>query len=267
MTPRPRGWEWSTTPGAKKLIERITVNEPQRVFPEIPGKQPIYSNDAQFLRYVELLDQDWSEEFAVDIDPDTGLSGPSAITGDFHSILTVSGSFMNPMTVPLYDNSILREELNLADTFLSPRHARIWEELFDFMFKTFVPAPVSFRKAATAGLAHPTSNMAVKKDLFVRVAKNVPAIAGAIRANRLDELYDRTGFVNATVCGMRAQADTVTIEGGTARSKPRKVNDEVYARSGGRDPAGKRFDADKTVMFDGRVVPGHFAMRDRKSVV
>lgn len=263
MTPRPRGWEWSTTPGAKKLIERITVNEPQRVFPEIPGKQPIYSNDAQFLRYVELLDQDWSEEFAVDIDPDTGLSGPSAITGDFHSILTVSGSFMNPMTVPLYDNSILREELNLADTFLSPRHARIWEELFDFMFKTFVPAPVSFRKAATAGLAHPTSNMAVKKDLFVRVAKNVPAIAGAIRANRLDELYDRTGFVNATVCGMRAQADTVTMEGGTARSKPRKVNDEVYARSGGRDPAGKRFDADKTVMFDGRVVPGHFAMRRR----
>lgn len=263
MKPRPKGWEWSTSPGAKKLIERVTVNEPQRIFPEIPGKPPVYSNDPQFLNYAELLDRDWSDALEVDIDEDTGLSGPSAITGDFHAILTVSGSYMNPMTVPLYDNSILQEELNLASGFLSSRHQRIWEELFDFMFKTFVPAPVSFRKAATAGLAHPTSNIAVKKDLFVRVAKQVPAIAGAIRANRLAELYERTGFVNATVCGVRAQADTVTMNNGVAASKPRKVNDELYARSGGRDKNGRRFDADKTVIFNGMQIPGHFAMRRR----
>lgn len=259
----PPGWEWANTPGATKLMGRVTTNETQRVFPEIPGKQAICSFDPQYLHYTELLDRDWTEACPVDIDEVSGLAGPSAVTGEFHAVRTVSGTRMNPMTVPLYDNSVLQEELNLADSFLSDRHRRIWEELFDFMFRTVVPAPVSFRKAATAGLSHPTSSIAVKKDLFVRVAKTAPAIAAAFRANRLEQLFRDTGFANATVCGVREQADSVLMDDGHPRSKDRKVNDEEYARAGGRGDKGRRFNADKTVRIDGRPIEGHFAMRRR----
>jgi len=262
MSAVPPGWEAALKyPGAVAQITRVLSNVSNAIFPDIPGKDAIRADDRETMRSHERLAIALTEQFPATIDDD-GFSGPNGIANDFYSLMTVSGKRMNPVSVPLTDNTVIAEELKLATTFKSARHRAIFDGLFDLMFRTVVPASMSLRVQASIGLPHCLSDVRLKKEQMINVFRNGRKMANLIRQNKLIEMHHEFDVLNGAVMGLREQADSVNrLPDNRWESKGRLVNDGLYAATGGKE--GRRFTADKSFKLDGEVVPNHFAMRLR----
>lgn len=202
--------------------------------------------------------------FPVDIDSSNGFGGPTAVIADFQSLRNRSGSYMNPITIPMMSNKVLAapEALNLATSFLADRDARIFTALHRYMFRTIEPAGMAMRKTASSGPPYFTSAVDEKKKALAVFNEHAPVILSRFGKGELSGLYDDFGLFFATYMGVRTQPDAVVKTDGHWSSKPREVNDEQYSRTGGQ--SGHRGPADKTVYDrNGQVIPGIFAMRRR----
>lgn len=238
---------------AKRAMFRYPRAESVEMFPGIRSLDPKY------LRLTEEV-ATFSEKWSIDID-DHGLAGSSAITSDFRAVLTVTGVPMSPVTIPVVSNKSLREEYALADRFLTERHERIFNALFDAMFGFWRSAAVPLRKEGSTTFPMFTRDMAVKKLYLMNFLKNQRKITELFLKGNLKQLYKEYGVLAAYYIGVRTQSDKVLLENGTYKSKDREVSSLEYALTGGR--SGKRGVADKRVFWNGQLIANHFAGRRR----
>lgn len=259
--PTKDSWKWLlTSTGARRSITRIATNKALMIVPPGRDRTGVFNVDAKFRRWLTATADALTDQLKPTINED-GSAGANGVVTDFYSLRTLAGFYMNPSTVPMLDNTAVRESLNLIDGFATTRHEKIWDALAKEMFGKWEPSPLSIRKAASTGFPRNTTNMAVKSALlgdFLRNATEIMerTIKGDLRSLSLEaELFYAYGI------GRRDQPDTVLRTKTGWEAKPREVNDEEFARSMGRE--GRRFIADKSVKIDGQIMPGLFAMRRR----
>lgn len=244
-----------------RSLFRLTTNQPQMIAPSMHGDKGIWSDDPRFARVqIELADT-LSSLFKPNIDAN-GFADSSAIIADFQSLRNRSGSYMSPLSIPMMSNRVLADELSLAKGFLSERDERIFKALHSYMFRTIEEAPMAMRKTASSGMPYFTSSLDEKKKALAVFNEHSPTILATFARGELESLYDDYGLFLATYMGVRTQPDSVIMEDGRAFPKDREVNDELYARSGGKE--GVRRPADKTIRDGfGNVIEGLCAMRRR----
>lgn len=260
--PSTRSWQrlFSITQNKRSLL-RLTRNEPIMVAPPLNGDAGIRTDDPRFVRFQTEIPDVLNAEFPIDV-RDDGFAGPSAIISDFHALRNRAGCFMNPISIPMKSNSFLQEDLNLAPGFLTERDAQIFKDLHQYMFRTIVPSSMSIRKTASSGAPFFTASLEVKKLALALFNTYSSKILANFGAGRLEQNFDDYELFHATYMGVRTQPDSVIVTGDKITAKAREVNDEIFARTAGKQ--GRRFTADKSVRDrDGNVIPGIFAMRRR----
>lgn len=221
----------------------------------------ILSDSPDYLRFIDEITEELESLTPSPFSPE-GLAGSNALVGNFNAVRTVAGYVMDPMSTPPVDNGVLTSELGLAHHFLSARHEKIWRELHRLMFHSPLPANLAIRKQASLGFPRlGESSPALKKAVVLSFMSNAKEHLANFRAGKLDELYTNADLLFAYYLGVRVQPDKVDFVNGNFVSKPREVNDALYARTGGKD--GQRFVADKRVFVNGNLVRGHFAGRRR----
>lgn len=244
-----------------RTLFRTTSNTPQMIQPAMNGDRGIWSDDRRLHNVQRELGDALTDTFQKSVRPD-GFATDSAIIADFHSLRNQSGAYMNPISIPLGSNRVLADDLDLSGGFLSARDEKIFVALHHYMFRTIEPAPMAMRKTASSGAPYFTSNLVEKKKALAVFNEHAGTILTRFGRGELSRLYDDYGLFCATYMGVRTQPDTVVKTGQFFTAKPREVNDEEYARSGGK--TGRRFNADKSVYnTDGSKIDGIFACRRR----
>lgn len=241
------------TQGWRRRMGRIPVNKGVLLYPGLT------SDDPRALRAHARL-ADCLSEISVSIDS-TGVLGPDAVPGDFHTLRTVAGHRMNPISVPPISNAQIRKDLKLAEGFITARDKQIFDELVKLMFSRALPAKLPIRREASTG-APDYVNDIVKKHREVRHAlENIDTFLDLIDRDNLLELYIEFNSPIVHTTGERNQSDKFERRDGKLVSKDREVNDEVAARTGLRE--GVRRPADKRVFINGIPLEGHAATRRR----
>lgn len=263
---RPPAESWNTlfSVGSNhRSLFRVTENTSEVIFPALHGDAGITADSSDFVRYQIALADTLSDAVGVDVQED-GFGGPSAVIASFQSLRNRAGAYMDPASVPMVSNRSLAEpeQLNLASGFLSERDERIFTALHHYMFRTIERAPMAIRKSASSGMPYFTSSLVEKKKALMVFNSNAQDILARFGQKDLKGLYDDYGLFFSSYIGVRTQPDSVRMDKGVAKAKPREVNDELYARTAGR--SGNRFNADKSVYTrDGGTIDGIFAMRRR----
>lgn len=243
--------------GLKRVLERKRHSRGLSVYPEIR------TDDHHQLRTMEKLAVTLSRHPSLQPTTDAyGAAGPNAIASDFYALLTVGGYGMDPISTPPMDNTPIRRELNLTDDFVSQRHREIASQVLDAMLERPLPAKVPIRRQASTGSPDYVNDVPKKKGELRHALSNINGIFSLVDRGDLKGLFADFNAPIIQTIGERSQADTVFVapDGGFA-SKPREVNDELAARTAFAE--GRRFVANKQVVIDGHIIPGHFAMRRR----
>lgn len=187
----------------------------------------------------------------------------NAVPTDFSRLVTVMPGYgMNPLTVPLLDNTLAREEAGLSNEPFNPREERIFTEVFRLMHKE-KDFTRSLYLRPEASMMMPTfeTNPIVKKRLVERTIESAEEIFNMLANNQLEDLASKYMFVLAFATLTRSQADTCNLnEYGIEKTKDREVSDLLFALTGGAE--GTRKPADKTVMINGR--ENHYAQASRE---
>lgn len=248
--------ELFASPSARGSATRVSRSDGFQVYPGLHSLSPEYLNIA-----ADVADR-CTAEITGSKDSE-GVADKEAIIGDFLAARTVSGTGMDPMTTPPVDNQIMRDELGLADDFVSTRDRAIWNAVFDCQFRSGrESAPLRMAKRSSSLFPEFTSDIVYRKNLFMYMLENLDGILNLIDRGDLEGAFTEYKFVIAYYLGVRTQADTVQRDAeGKLSSKPREVNDWLYAATGGHE--GKRFFADKNVYVDGVPIADHFAGRKR----
>lgn len=255
-------WAWllSNYPRANRALGRVTTNKALAIIPRGYESSPIYNVDGDFRAWLKKMSSTLTAELRPELNAD-GTAGPNGVVSDFLSLRTLAGFYMDPISIPMTDNTIIRDELGLTTGFVSARHEEIWNRLASEMFGTPRPASLHVRKAASTGFPFSSSDLGLKSQLLRHVFSNATRIMEKTLAGRLESLAREDAIFNAFLIGKRDQADKVSFKDGRYKSKDREVNDALYSRSGGAE--GRRFIASKKVVIDGSEIPGLFAMRQR----
>lgn len=248
------------TPRGKPVVNRWRFNQPVALYPNLDG-EPLTSINPRILRVHAKLTDLLSDRFTTTID-ENGFAGANAVIGNFYAGRSVSGFGMDPATTPPVSNRRLMSENSIVERFRNPRDERIFTTLVKVLFGHIIPVSMPLRKEASFGAPYFSSDLVLKKranTLFNEHAETI--IDNALRGDH-ERNYNDYRIMNLTYCVARRQADKVIrTKDGTFHSKDREVNDERYARTAGAE--GRRFIADKTIRWNGRVIEGHFAFRDR----
>lgn len=241
------------TQGWRRRMGRVSSNKGVLLYPDLT------SDDRRTLRAHEML-ADKLSAIKVSIDS-TGVLGPEAVPGDFHTLRTVAGYRMNPISVPPMSNEPIRRGLGLAEGFITERDARIFDELVKLMFSRAVPAKLPIRREASTG-APDFVNDIVKKHREIRHALiNIDEYLDLVASGNLLDLFVEFNSPIVHTTGERNQADKFELRNGVLVSKDREINDELAARTSFEQ--GHRGPADKRVIIDGTHVEGHAATRRR----
>lgn len=258
-------------PGAKRWLTRSRLPNPMghALFPTSLSLNPertsdhfLYSLDPRALRLTESLRAKYNREFGVDVLP-SGFAGPSGVPGNFNALLNVSGYGMDPLPIPVSNNSTL-----IAANKLSASIRREDEpyliELVKLFFGHVAPANLHIRKTSSTGFPYFTTDNQYKKMAALKILHNVDdwldKMAGD--AQHLHMALEEYHTIYLYAIQERQQPNSITEnDDGSHASKSRTAPTEKEARSG--DYSGGTI-ADMTVRDrNGNVVPGHFAMRRR----
>lgn len=188
----------------------------------------------------------------------------NAVPGDFSRVVTVMPGYgMNPLTVPLLDNTSAREEAGLSNEDFSPRELKIFTEVFRLMHKEKdFSRSLYLRPEASMMIPTFETNPVVKKRIVERTISNAEEIFNLVAQNDLTTLAEKYMYVLAFATLTRSQADNCTLsEYGIEKTKDREVADLEFALSGGT--RGTRQPADKTVTIGGKVSRYAQASRER----
>lgn len=256
-------------PNAKKWLTRSRLPKANALLPLSFDASPekdsdhfLYSLDPRCLRLTEQLSERLNREFPLDVLPN-GFAGPTGVGGDFNALRNVSGYGMNPMPIPVTDNSALLAKYNLADK-IRPHDTQYLDELIRLFFGHASPCDLHIRKEGSTSFPFFTKDIQYKKlgalkalrecDTFLKLATGGKSF--------LQDLLDQYHSVFLFAIHERQQPDSVSQDSsGRWSSKDRTAPTEDEARSGNYNGTTV---ADKTVKdMHGNVVEGHFAMRRR----
>lgn len=254
--------------GALKYIKR---NKPQTANPLMPlttnprafvdRENFLFADDPRALRLTEALATRLTKEFPTDALP-SGYAGPSAVPGDFYSLLNVSGCGMNPLPLPVTNNAAMLETNGLTDA-IRPTDKPWLVEIVRLFFSAAAPANVPIRKAASFSFPFFTTHNVYKKTAIMSALDNIDdflrlACGGP---SELKELLEKYHGIYLYAIQERQQPDAIILKDGVFTSKPRFAPTEEEARSG---KATGSTVADKAAYrADGTVIDGHFGMRRR----
>lgn len=245
------------TPEARQARDRVVHDRGVEVFPDF------VTDDPRMLALNRSLAEKLTD-FASSGEIDRfGISDHTGLSGDFYALLNVGGRPMMQSNYPPTSNAKLRESLGLSADFVSARHRKIAEALFDAMFPRGAWEPTELPFSRLSSTCNPFFYKGVdrKLELANHVFSNVETIVRMYSAGKLQELYRDLKWIMAYYLVARLQPDSVKFQDGVFTPKAREVNDLEYAISGGR--RGKRFDADKSLVINGALLEDHFRVRRR----
>jgi len=255
--------------GAKRYVARKQVQKANALIPLTYSDRPeagnrehfIYADDRRCLNITEELATVLNREFPVDVLP-SGFAGPTAVPSDFNKLLNVSGCGADPLPIPVYNNDKFVKSLNLASS-IRPMDVPWFKELVRLFFGAATPADLHIRIAASTGFPWFTNDNQYKKLSTLKCLHNIDDWLSKMTgksADLADALNDYHSIYLYAI-QKRQQPDSITNVNGVLTPKPRAVPTEDQARSG--DYEGKQF-ADKSVHdYQGNLIEGHFAMRQR----
>nr|QYF49771.1 MAG: putative RNA-dependent RNA polymerase [Guangxi cysto-like virus 6] len=192
------------------------------------------SNDWDFLTFKDRLSRALTDQFPATVDALGRVSG-NGVRSNFYGLRYVGGYPQIPATYPLVDNSFLREQKGLSNTFVKPWHRTVARALARLFFKDLEPVPLKLRKNSSSMMPFYEKDMTKKQEL-VRYALRMGEKAG----NSILEGDYITPWTNWYIGGAyhtvyrRQSSDAMTIDKGVFKAKDRPVADLEFALSGGR---------------------------------
>lgn len=255
--------------GAKRWLNRPRLPHGNALFPKTYDDKPtpdrahfIFSDDPATLKMNEYLAETLTKEFPKDTLP-SGFAGPSAVPGDFYNLLNVSGHGMDPMPLPLMDNSQFVKALGLRDS-IRPEDKPWLQELIKLFFGHAVPSSLYIRKAASTSFPFFTTDNQYKKLATLKALHNPDDFLRAMTTSDAELRRGLEEYHALHVYALHERQSPNTIlrsESGVFSSKTRTAPSESQARSG---RYGGETPADMSVRDEfGNVIANHFAMRRR----
>lgn len=257
-------------PGAKRWLSRSRAPKANAIFMATYSLEPkagtsdfIYSMDRRVLSLTEALVRRYNDEFKVDVLP-SGFAGPTAVPGNFNSLLNVSGHGMDPLPIPISNNKTFCDSNGIASSIREKD--RPWlKELIRLFFGHAVPADLHIRKKGSTSFPYFTTNVQYKKLAALKILHNVDdflnmAVGGE---SDLKDALNTYHALNIYAIHERRQPNAVAWDEKLQAfaSKPRTAPTEQEARTGSYSGGTH---ADMSVRDErGQVIDGHFAMRRR----
>lgn len=204
------------------------------------GDRGVQSFDPPFLDFVHEYVEVLNEDAQVGVDKD-GFQLPGHLHTDFATLETVAGYSMAPMSLAPRDNTSFVDSLGLPSTFLSPRHAAIFDKFADLIFSRWKVTSIKTAKLSTAGSPTWVASAKMKREhaLFILAEEDkIRSLYGA------GDLVGLAAFAKVTFLMNAGRRDQMEKKG-----KKRMVFPLVYAASSGRK--GEPVEADKRVIIDG----------------
>lgn len=216
----------------------------------------------KYLQMMEDLAERWTTALPAQVD-ELGFSGPNAIPRNFYGLRHVAGVPMNPTNLPPRSNAGIRDILDLTDDFESSRHARIFDELFSFMFSNRRISKLRMARDSSTGFPFFQTSPEFKIKRTTGLLQNAPRILDDLMHCSLEDMFEQYQFMISYYLNVRNQNgdEIVKNQDGSFTPKVRKVNTWAAAFKG--DPGGY-IEADRAVRLpNGRTIPDHFATRTR----
>nr|QYF49822.1 MAG: putative RNA-dependent RNA polymerase [Yunnan farmland cysto-like virus] len=225
----------------------------------LPG---IMSNDWDFLLFKDRASRELTKRIPPSVD-DRGRVHGNGIRSNFHGIRHVNGYPMRPATFPITDNTGLREQEGLLNSFEKPWHREVLEALIELFFSDLQPQKVKIRKASSSVVPYFTTNITERLNHFRRYLITARQAGELMLKGDFQRAYEVYDFGGAYFIVYRRQSsDKIDFEDGIWVAKERRVADLEYAITGGRkghySPASKELG---DVGF--RVPDGFFRERNR----
>lgn len=220
----------------------------------------IKSDSEAYLKFTERLSDRLNERFTPAQD-DEGINGREAITGNFNGLRTVAGYMMTPRSLPVIDNSVITNQLGLAQGFQNRRHEAIFAALHVTLYKQWTPSDVAVARVSSSTFPFFSRDVDYKVNHALHVLENFDTIMTGLLTGEQEQIFSKHKVLVAHALNYRNQVDTITVDNEMFKAKERLVNDFDYAISSGQ--RGRRFAADKRIIIDQKEIKGHFAMRSR----
>jgi hypothetical protein len=260
------------SPGAKRWLARSSEPKPNAVLPltyqdrkptsDYSPERFAYSTDPAILKLTEKLATRLTDEFPQDSHP-SGFSGPTAVPGDFYSVLSASGCGMDPLPLPLMDNTKFVQSLGLRSD-IRPQDVEWLKTLIKLFFGHVAPADLHIRKKASTSFLFFTTDNQYKKLATLKCLKNADKYLNLLcggKAFLKEALNDFHSIIISAIHRRQQPTKVIKTEDGSFKAKERKAPTEAEARTGSVENS---VTADFTVRDRrGNVIKNHFAMRQR----
>lgn len=269
----PRGFDVAvrTTP-AKRYLARKRGRQPNAILPltyeldsrRLTAEHYLFADDSRALRLTEELVRRLTDEFPPDVLPD-GFCGATAVPSDWYSLLNVSGSGMDPLPIPIFDNATFIKANGLESALRESD--RPWlHELIRLFHQAAAPCDLTIRKEASTSFPYFQKDPQYKKLAALKALRECESflkLGCSDTEAGLKEFMLEFHALYLFAIHKRSQPNAVRRDPKTGEfsSKPRTAPTEEEARTGAY--AGTTF-ADMTAYDrNGRPIDGHFAMRER----
>lgn len=239
---------------AGKVFSRGMSNRGVEVFPGIKSDSPLN------LLFNTKLAEQLSSEFTKVV-RDDGFFDENAISTNFYELNTVAGYYMDPATYTVIGNEGLRNDMGLINGFKTKRHKDIFHEFIKLRYAEHNGERAKISKISSSGFPRFSKSLTHKVEHLNYLVDKRETIKDLFLKDDFSSLLNKFGMVFGKNSVYRGQADSVSHNGSKLVSKPREVNDLLYALTSGKE--GRRFTADKSVLVDGNLISGKFGMRKR----
>lgn len=231
----------------------------------IEVQRGIMSTDYDFLRLKDTLSRTLTAQLPPTVDEDGRVSG-NGIRSNFYGLRYVGGYGQIPATYPLVDNSHLRVEKGLVNSWSAPWHENCARALARLFFRDIEPVPLKLRTNSSSMMPFYTKEMTRKKELARY------ALASGRKASELMMAGDYlTAWTQYYIGGAyhtvyrRQASDAMTYEKGVFTPKARPVADLEFALTGGR--SGSFAPSDRTLKLEGVRIPDGFARERNRTAM
>lgn len=237
----------------KMGYQNVFARSINRWNPKAMAVPEILAQSVEFLRFTAKLAERLNLEFPANID-EHGFASDNAVPGGFGAIMSVMGTAMDPMPLPLIDNKPIRDRLELTDREPRGRAELIFKQLIQTVLSNPVRSGFRLNKRSSCGMPLMIGgHLEIKKRWWYECLAEWTSIAKLFARGDYGALFKEHNIIFAAYPTRRSQPEA-------GRSKERMVFDMDYAMSAGRQ--GREFAANKRLSIPG-ASELHEAMRIR----
>lgn len=185
------------------------------------------------LNNLNWLGTNLTKELPAQVD-ELGRVFGDGVRADFHGLWHLTGFPQERATFPIFDNSKLREEKGLSNTWKNKFDERLFRSIVRAFFKDLPDVKVKIKDRTSTSFPWFTSDVVEKKRKFAEMMGHVPQISKLFLAGDLVTAYKNYGVAGPSITIFRDQpTDKVSVKEGRREAKLRSVADMEYAVSGG----------------------------------